>query len=49
MVVTILGRVRGNFEGAEPEFFHYLGLASVILGFIYFTAVIIRSRKPIIK
>ena len=49
MAVTILGRVRGNFEGAEPEFFHYLGLASVILGFIYFTSVIIRSKKPIIK
>ena len=49
MAVTILGRVRGNFEGAEPEFFHYLGLASVILGFIYFTSVIIRSKNPIIK
>tara|TARA_B100001175_G_scaffold43369_1_gene32593 strand:+ start:197 stop:769 length:573 start_codon:yes stop_codon:yes gene_type:complete len=49
MAVTILGRVRGDFEGAEPEFFHYLGLASVILGFIYFTSVIIRSKKSIIK
>ena len=49
MAVTILGRVRGNFEGAEPEFFHYVGLASVILGFIYFTSVIIRSKNPIIK
>ena len=49
MAVTILGRVRGNFEGVEPEFFHYLGLASVILGFIYFTSVIIRSKKSIIK
>ena len=49
MAVTILARVRGNFKGAEPEFFHYLGLVSLILGFIYFTAVIIRSRKPIIK
>jgi hypothetical protein len=49
MVVTILGRVRGNFEGAEPEFFHYVGLASVILGFVYFTSVIIRSKNPIIK
>ena len=49
MAVTILGRVRGNFEGAEPEFFHYVGLASVILGFVYFTSVIIRSKNPIIK
>ena len=49
MAITILGRIRGTFEGAEPEFFHYLGLGSVILGFIYFTSVIIRSKKPIIK
>ena len=49
MAITILGRIRGTFEGAEPEFFHYLGLGSVILGFIYFTSVIIRSKKSIIK
>jgi hypothetical protein len=44
-----LGRVRGTFEGADPEFIHYVGLALIMLGFIYFTYIIIRFKKSEIK
>jgi hypothetical protein len=49
MGITILGRVRGTFEGADPEFIHYVGLALIMLGFIYFTYIIIRFKKSEIK
>ena len=49
MAITILGRIRGTFEGANPEVSHYIGLSAIILGFIYFTYVIIRAKKSEIK
>lgn len=49
MAITILGRINGTFEGANPEISHYIGLALISLGFIYFTYVILRSKKSEIK
>jgi peptidoglycan/LPS O-acetylase OafA/YrhL len=31
MVITIVARIRGEFEGAEPSLFHSVGLAAVVL------------------
>ncbi len=31
LAITYLSRARGQFEGAEPEAFHYFGLAATIL------------------
>lgn len=47
--ITILGRIRGTFEGADPVFIHYVGLTSIIIGFIYFTNMIIRYKRSEIK
>ena len=49
MAITILGRINGTFEGANPAISHYIGLALISLGFIYFTYVILRSKKSEIK
>ena len=31
MAVTIIARVKGDFEGAEPSVLHYLGLGALTL------------------
>ncbi len=36
MGITYLSRIKGQFEGASPEAFHYFGLAATILALIGF-------------
>ena len=47
MCITYLERVRGNFEGAEPELFHYIGLASVIISLVGFGLYLVKYRRLI--
>ena len=47
MGITYLERVRGNFEGAEPELFHYIGLASVIISLVAFGFYLNKYRRLI--
>lgn len=47
MAMTYLARLKGDFEGANPELFHKVGLASVILSMIYFIFLMIRPKKQI--
>lgn len=44
MAMTYIARMNGDFEGAEPELFHYIGLGLVLLSMVYFT-----YRKLLIK
>ena len=47
MGITYLDRVRGNFEGAEPVLFHYIGLASVIISLVAFGFYLNKYRRLI--
>ena len=47
MVITYLERIRGNFEGAEPELFHYIGLVSIIISLLAFGLYFNKYRRLI--
>ena len=47
MGITYLERIRGNFEGAEPDLFHYIGISSVIISFIGFGLYLMKNRRLI--
>ncbi|MBT7739208.1 hypothetical protein OAP92_03865 [Flavobacteriaceae bacterium] len=42
---TYLSRIQGNFEGANPETFHFIGLGSIVASFILFTILIMRFQE----
>ena len=42
---TYLSRIQGNFEGATPEAFHFIGLGSIVASFILFTILIMRFQE----
>lgn len=44
MAMTFLARIRGDFEGADPSIFHYIGLVTV--GVLFFYAIWHLKRKP---
>ena len=44
--MTYVARIKGDFVGAEPEFFHFLGLGSLIFTFIFFGFHIFNKNKP---
>lgn len=45
MGITYLARARGNFEGAEPFWFHYLALGLIIGCALFFGYKILRAKK----
>ena len=47
MGITYLERIRGNFEGAEPDLFHYIGISSVIISLIGFGLYLMKNRRLI--
>lgn len=47
MGITYLERIRGNFEGAEPELFHYIGLVSIIISLVAFGLYLNKYRRLI--
>ena len=42
---TYLSRIQGDFEGANPETFHFIGLGSIVASFILFTILIMRFQE----
>lgn len=44
MAMTFLARIRGDFEGADPSIFHYIGLITIGILFVY--AFWHLKRKP---
>lgn len=47
MIITYLARIRGDFEGAEPFWFHYLAMGALIMGCIAFGTMIYRSTRRV--
>ncbi|MEL7532589.1 MAG: hypothetical protein AAFN10_14825 [Bacteroidota bacterium] len=45
MIITYVARIKGDFEGAEPFWFHYVAMGALILGCIGFGAMIYRSSR----
>jgi len=43
--ITYLERIRGNFEGAKPELFHYIGIAFVMISLIGFGLYLMKNRR----
>lgn len=44
MVLTYVARIKGDFEGAEPFWFHYLALSTVIICVVVFSIMIRRKN-----
>ena len=44
---TYLSRIQGNFEGANPETFHFIGLGLIVASFILFTILIMKFKESI--
>lgn len=44
MMMTYISRVRGQFEGASPEIFHYVALIVLLTAFLFF-GVRLSSKK----
>tara|TARA_B100001778_G_C18537755_1_gene606756 strand:+ start:295 stop:870 length:576 start_codon:yes stop_codon:yes gene_type:complete len=50
MLMTYVARIKGEFIGAEPEFFHYVALIILLIAFLFFGYVIyshLRKTKKI--
>ena len=45
MILTYVARVKGDFEGAEPFWFHYFSLVVLILCSIAFGVVLYKSKR----
>ena len=45
MILTYVARIKGDFEGAEPFWFHYLAISVLILSCIVFGLWIRKSSK----
>jgi len=45
MAMTYVSRIKGDFVGAEPELFHFLGLGSLLFIFIYFGFLFYKKFK----
>ncbi|MFP4844383.1 hypothetical protein [Winogradskyella sp. PE311] len=45
MILTYVARVKGDFEGAEPFWFHYLSLSILIFCCIFFAWKLCVSEK----
>lgn len=45
MILTYVARIKGDFEGAEPYWLHYLAISVLILSFIGFGFQIRKSMK----
>jgi hypothetical protein len=44
-IITYLSRIKGQFEGASPSVFHYLGLVAVSVSFLIYPFVILRKSQ----
>ncbi|MFK7924808.1 MAG: hypothetical protein AB8H47_22810 [Bacteroidia bacterium] len=47
MILTYLARIKGDFEGAEPFWFHYLALGVLLVGGLFFGGLIYRSSRRV--
>ena len=47
MGLTYVARIKGDFEGAEPFWFHYVALSVIAVSLMVFT-VLIRKKKKVI-
>ncbi|MFK7756287.1 MAG: hypothetical protein AB8B53_05070 [Flavobacteriales bacterium] len=47
MALTYVARIKGDFQGAEPFWFHYVGLGLMALCCLLFGVIIYRSRKSV--
>ncbi|MDT0606834.1 hypothetical protein [Croceitalea rosinachiae] len=47
MAITYLARAKGDFEGAEPFWFHYLALGVLILASLFFGYKIFKTKREI--
>jgi len=45
MILTYVARIKGDFEGAEPYWLHYLGISTLIVCCIVFGFWIWKSKK----
>lgn len=45
MAITIVARIRGDFEGAQPSLFHYFGLGAIITAFIGHGRMVLRRNR----
>jgi len=46
MIITYVARVKGDFEGAEPFWFHYLALGVLVFCCLFFGWKIAATKKP---
>ncbi|MEL6593628.1 MAG: hypothetical protein AAFQ87_18060 [Bacteroidota bacterium] len=46
MIITYVARAKGDFEGAEPFWFHYLALGVLVAAALGFGGMMWRSAKP---
>lgn len=49
MAMTFMARIKGEFQGALPEPFHFIGLVTVVFVFILFGAKIYSHKKRAMK
>ncbi|MEL7340036.1 MAG: hypothetical protein AAGM67_06075, partial [Bacteroidota bacterium] len=47
MIITYVARAKGDFEGAEPFWFHYVALGIFVLAALGFAVMMRRSAKPV--
>lgn len=45
MIMTYIARVKGEFVGAKPEAFHYIGLVCLVLFLLFFGVRFITSKE----
>ena len=47
MIITYLARAKGDFEGGEPFWFHYIALGTLVLASLIFGYTIWKTKKEI--
>lgn len=45
MIITYIARIKGDFEGASPEAFHYGAIITLFVALTSFTVFLLRKRK----
>lgn len=45
MILTYVARIKGDFQGAEPFWFHYAAMGALIVGCLVFAGLIFRGSK----
>ncbi len=45
MIITYIARFKGDFEGAEPHWIHYVGFGTYLLGCFVFSFIMLKNKN----